>query len=87
MNILEFRVAEFTRINDSLNRVCLDGGFKDSKARVVFNTREKFKVGQILTVPDAPPVMARPNVAPPESKPAKAAEPAPDKEKKKKFNF
>ena len=90
MPLAEFRVAEFTSINENLNRVCLEGGFADAKTRFVLNTREKFAVGQVLSVEkaqSAPPPKAAAAPKPAESKPvAKATEPATEK-KKTAFNF
>jgi hypothetical protein len=92
MPLAEFRVAEFTSINENLNRVCLEGGFADAKTRFVLNTREKFAVGQVLSVEKAqsapPPQKAAAAPKQAESKPvAKVATEFATGKKKTDFNF
>jgi hypothetical protein len=77
VKIAEFTVVEVTPINENLNRVCIEGGFKDSSARVVFQTAERLTLGQVLTVDSSPAAAYKI-----ESEPAKfSAEPAPAKKK------
>ena len=75
MKIGQFRVAEFTAINEGLNRVRLEGGFPDAVTSFVLQTREIFSVGDTLTIESTqapkPAVRVAPKTDP---KPAAKAE-------------